>query len=359
MSIGIGGSAESSTLLFPYRLFIRRILKGDVMNDLQLFQDNLLREIAADFAIKTWDDFKRRFLLGEGKSPATYQNYLTTCKQYYEFRGGIHPMQDASPEWIEQFYDSLPPDLSTRSNKMCGLKFMYRKIGDKYPDFSNPFNAMSEPLKLKISRSKKDESEKDALSEKEYNGILAMLRKDRSVKGVQNYAIIRFAVTSGMRAAELVALKWENISELDGQYRATFIGKGEKRRTIELEDGAVKAAIKALRALKRRKPQPADFVFNCLQTGRPSGSTGITKSCIHTRVKQIIAQAKVDGIVRANLHVSTHTLRHSCASMLLKSGQSIIRVQHHLGHSNVSTTMIYCHDDSELAGSFEKIHQAA
>ena len=170
------------------------------MNDLQVFQDNLLKEIAADFAITTWADFERRFLLGDGMSPNTYKAYLTSCKQYYDFRDKLHPMQDATPQWIESFYDSLPPDLNTRVQRMAGLKFLYRKIKQKYPMFENPFDIMDEGLKLKIGRSKKDESEKDALSEKEYNGLLKMLSSDKSLKGIQNYAIIRFGVTSGQRS---------------------------------------------------------------------------------------------------------------------------------------------------------------
>ncbi|MBI2141060.1 tyrosine-type recombinase/integrase [Candidatus Woesearchaeota archaeon] len=128
--------------------------------------------------------------------------------------------------------------------------------------------------------------------------------------------------SSGLRVSECTNLKINDV-ELDQRMGWVRQGKGGKDRLFILSDGLVDA----LRGYVNGKN--TEHIFTN-KSGRPLSARNIQKI--------VATAAKRAGISKG---VSPHTLRHSFATHLLESGESIRKIQELLGHSNLQTTQIY------------------
>ncbi|WP_050355040.1 tyrosine recombinase XerC [Gottschalkia purinilytica] len=156
----------------------------------------------------------------------------------------------------------------------------------------------------------------------------------------RDYAIITLFLNCGLRLSELVSI---DIDKIKGDI-LTVIGKGDKERTIYLNEACLYAIEKYLKVRPTEGLKDPNALFISKRKNRISDKT------VQYLVKKYIQSAGLN-----TEKYSTHKLRHTAATLMYKYGNVDIRaLQQILGHENVSTTQIYTHVDDERLRSAVK-----
>ena len=166
-------------------------------------------------------------------------------------------------------------------------------------------------------------------------------------RDVRDRAMLETLYATGIRRAELIAL---SIYDADLQAATLRIehGKGNTTRVVPLTQSAI-AALKLYLEEAR-----AVFAHEAGQV-RLFVSTRSGGSLDDADIVRIVAKAATRAGIKK--HVTPHTLRHTCATHLLKGRADIRQIQKLLGHRRLSSTEVYTRVElSDLAEVIARCH---
>ena len=155
-----------------------------------------------------------------------------------------------------------------------------------------------------------------------------------SVEGMfkeRDFCILTIFLNCGLRRSELAGL---DLTDLRAD-SIRVLGKGNKERIVYINDACAEA-INAYLAI-RKDIAAVDKRALFLSSRR----TRISTSTVHSLVKKHLLAAGLDST-----KYSSHKLRHTAATLMLKSGVDIRTLQELLGHEHLNTTQIYTHIES-------------
>ncbi len=143
---------------------------------------------------------------------------------------------------------------------------------------------------------------------------------------MKHRVMLSLIYSAGLRSQEVRNLKWPDI-DYDRKMIHIRKTKYNKDRYVPLSNLMIKGLLKY-----REACSPKDYVFN----GKAIGSK-LSPRGVQWAMKEAL---KNSGIPK---EVTVHSLRHSYATHLLEYGLDIDTVRKLLGHSHLTTTMIYLH----------------
>ncbi|MBN1069438.1 integrase [Clostridium botulinum] len=159
--------------------------------------------------------------------------------------------------------------------------------------------------------------------------LLLRVFNTRYFNSVKNKTLIQLDLNTGLRLQELIDLKWKDINLMTGQLKVVQ-GKGHKDRMLWLSESTLET-LREWRIKQTDNLGECEYVF----------TTNTKKQLDNKNVRKMVTDYSIKAGITKN--VTPHTLRHTYATDLLRSTKNIRLVQKALGHSDISTTMIYTH----------------
>lgn len=282
----------------------------------------------------------------------TEQAYVGWVRQFVKYHDLRHPREMGGPQ-VEAFLDHLASERqvssSTHNQALSALLFLYGEVLGVELPWMGDINRPRRPRRLPV-----------VLSTSETRAVLAHM------EGVHSL-MARLLYGTGMRLMECVRLRVKDLDLVRGEItvrqakggkdRVTMVpvalgadlrAQLQRARSIWMADRAQeREGVELPFALRRKYPQAATswawfWVFPASALSRDPRSDVVRRHHLHEeQLQRAVKRAvRAAGIGKP---ATTHTLRHAFATHLLESGADIRTVQELLGHSDVSTTMIYTH----------------
>jgi len=167
--------------------------------------------------------------------------------------------------------------------------------------------------------------------------------------GFRDRTLMELLYSTGLRGREVCRLR---IYDLDLEDRTLCVirGKGRKDRVVPMGKVAVdylREYLEKVRPLLARRCGVDGRRPTVEEETMADGHTAVFLSASGTAMRTgllwRIMRRYSQRLGQENLgrRITPHTLRHSCATEMLKGGASIRHVQEMLGHSRITTTQIY------------------
>ena len=264
---------------------------------------------------------ERNFSPRTGKA---YQHDLSKFVAYLNTVGIKEPSQITEND-VSNFISFLSQRNAaiTQRRKLSSIKSFFKYLIRRKILTSNP---ASEVERIKIP-----EKEPCYLTQDEYQALLAAVKRVATPYYQQrDLAIVTLLLGTGIRLSELTGLNVHNIKLNNGESTIKVKGKGDRERTIPLNDEVVHSLEKYV---KTRPEVETERLFVSRK------GNGLSAGAVYNLVKRYL---KATGIIKDK--VGVHSLRHTFATSLLNNkGINLVQIQQLMGHKNLETTRRYLH----------------
>lgn len=304
---------DLNTMLFEFVLHLQAIelsfWKRGIPVTLSLLKDAIKKDKPVNV---TFPVFARIYVQESDRKRSTKENLLTTVTVLQEFRPGID-FKDITYTFLRDF----EVHLKEKGNSVNTIAKHLRQLRTLVNEAINQGYIPSDAYPFRKYKIKQEKGRKEFLTPDELKR-LENLDVDKKLRHVLDAFL--FCCYTGLRYSDFCQLTPENIIRVNGKrwlYFKSVKTDVEIRLPLHLLFEG-----KALAVLERY-----DIVTDFAKIGPNS------------EANKYLAQ--LAALARIRKHITYHTARHTCATLLVHQGVPITTVQKLLGHTSVRTTEVY------------------
>ena len=280
-----------------------------------------------------------------GLSPHTIQSYRDSFVLLLRFLASHKnrpvsslDLPDLGPQEIHAFLVHLELErknsASTRNIRLSAFHSFFRFVAAQHPDrLEQAQRILGIPFKRTGSRVI------DYLEYDEIHEILSGIDQTKP-KGRRDYAILATMFNTGARVQEILDLRACDL-QLTKPYQVQLTGKGRKQRLCPIWPQTAQLLHRLCMDVEIDLSSKERVFRNC--RAAPLSRFGV-RYILNECLKH--AQASTPSLCSKRLH--PHSIRHSTAVALLKSGVDLTTISQWLGHSDLSTTNRYAAIDLDM-----------
>jgi integrase/recombinase XerC len=278
-------------------------------------------------------------------SPHTITAYRKDLEQFLTFIeniAGLERIDEVQHTHVRSWVvELLSCDISPRTinRKLSALKTFFHWLRRRDYLEHNPMRKVTTPKTGKRLPSFVQPGEMERLLEHVEFG--------EDFPGQRNRLLLEMLYATGMRRAELIGLKLDDIDWAQGLLRV--MGKRRKERLIPFSK-ELGRRVETYRQLRQQTfPEAAYPQLFLTDKGEP-----LYPKLVYNIVRRYLS------LVTTLEQRSPHVLRHSFATHLSDNGADLNAIKALLGHANLAATQIYTHNSIEkLKRVYEQAHPKA
>ena len=289
--------------------------------------------------------FEQHLVAERNLSAHTVLSYRDTMKLLLAFASEQHrksceelTIEDLSVDTVKKFLSDLEAtrhnSIRTRNARLASIRSFFRYLATLDPRF---MVACQSILGVRFKR-----HARPVLDYLEHEDVMRMIQQinpqDRS--GRRDEAILRLLYTTGSRAQEVVDIDVSDV-RFSRPYSLRIHGKGYKERTCPLWPEDI-ASLKSY--LEERSAKLTDRVPLFLN----AKGNRLTRFGLRYIVTHRVAAAGKENPALLTRKIGPHTIRHTTAMHLLRSGVEFNMIRSWLGHASEQTTHGYAEIDLDM-----------